>query len=123
MKKSSRSGGFMEDFLEWTGSPEGVESMDALDCVFDALDGAKVDTMKKKILWPDGESLSIEQSVEKIRKDSALGGQAILRHLIGWLQMGYVPEGLDEEQMERFEDQVETWVQEYENDLPPEFNS
>jgi hypothetical protein len=43
----------------------------------------------------------------------------ILTHIIGWLQMEYVPEGLDEEQMEQFENQIESWVEEYENARPP----
>jgi len=94
--------------------------MDALDCVFNALDGAKVDPFKRRIIWPDGERLSIDQSVERIRKDSGFDNQAILSHLIGWLQMEYTPEGFDEAQMERFENQIESWVEEYENDLLPE---
>ena len=47
----------------------------------------------------------------------------ILSHIIGWLQMEYIPEGLDEEQMERFENQIESWVEEYENGLHPESDS
>jgi len=119
-KTSNRSGGFGDDFSEWVGSTEGVKSMDALDCVFNALDGAKVDPFKRRIIWPDGERLSIDQSVERIRKDSGFDNQAILSHLIGWLQMEYTPEGFDEAQMERFENQIESWVEEYENDLLPE---
>lgn len=113
-KSSSRSGGFLDDFSEWIDSSEGAESIDALDGVFNALDGATVDPLKRRIIWPDGESLSIEQSVERIRKDSGLKKQAILSHLIGWLQMDYTPEGLDEEQMEQFENQIERWVEKYE---------
>ena len=87
--------------------------------VFNALDGARVDPFERRIIWPDGESLNIDQSVGRIRKDSGFENQAILSHLIGWLQMEYTPEGFDEEQMERFENQIENWVEEYENDLPP----
>jgi len=120
MKKSSnRSGGFGDDFSEWVGSSEGEESMEVLDCVFNALDGARVDPFERRIIWPDGKSLNIDQSVGRIRKDSGFDNQAILSHLIGWLQMEYTPEGFDEEQMERFENQIESWVEEYENDLPP----
>jgi len=120
MKKPSRpSGGFWEDFSEWMDSREGFESMEALDCVFNALDGARASPSERRIIWSDGESLSIEQSVERIKKDSSLDDHAILSHVIGWLQMEYVPEGLDEDQMEQFENQIESWVEKYENDLPP----
>jgi hypothetical protein len=119
MKKSStQPGGFLEDFSAWMGSPEGAESMDVLDHVFNALDGATVDPVKRRIHWPDGESLSIDQSVDRIGKDSGLDRQSILGHLIGWLQMEYIPEGLDEKQMELFENQIESWVEKYENGPP-----
>jgi hypothetical protein len=124
MKKSSiQSGGFLEDFLEWMGSPEGAESMDALDCVFNVLDGATVDPVKRRINWPDGESLSFDQSIDRIGKDSGIDRQSILSHLIGWLQMEYTPEGFDEKQMELFENQIESWLEEYKNDLPPTTDS
>jgi hypothetical protein len=122
-KSSSRGGGFLEGFFEWMGSSEGAESMEASDCVFNALDGARVDSSERRIIWPDGKSLSIDQSVKRIKKDSGFDGEVILGHLIGWLQMGYTPEGLDEEQMERFENQIESWVEEYEGTLHPASDS
>jgi hypothetical protein len=119
MKKSStQSVGFMEDFLEWMDSPKGAESMDALDYVFNALEGAQVDPFKRKINWSNGESLTINESVDRMSKDSSLGRKSIMSHLIGWLQMEYMPEGLDEKQMERFEDLIESWVAKYETDPP-----
>lgn len=118
MKKSSSGlGGFWDDFAEWGDSPEGVESAEALDWVFNALEEAKVDFYERKIIWPDGERLSIEQCVERIKNDSGLNGKVILSHLIGWLQMEYEPEGLDEGQMEQFENQIESWVERYEKAL------
>ena len=41
---------FMEGFGQWLKSEEGLESMDALDCVHSALDGASVDILEKKII-------------------------------------------------------------------------
>lgn len=118
-KQSSRSGGFLDDFLEWVNSSEGTKSIEILDCVSDALEGARANPTERTIIWPDGEMMSIEQSVERIRRDSGFDGNAILVHVIGWLQMGYTPKGLNEKQMEQFENQLECWVEQYENgDLP-----
>lgn len=118
MKKPSRlSSDFMEGFSEWAGSREGLESMEALDYVFAALDGAKVNLSERKIVWSDEQHLSIEQSVERIHKGSGLDRQAILSHIIGWLQMEYEPEGLDENQVEQFENQVDNWTEKYEKKL------
>jgi hypothetical protein len=118
-KQSSRSDDFFDDFLDWMDSPEGTQSTEILYYVSDVLEGARVNPTERKIIWPDGESMSIEQGVERIKKDSGFDGIEVLVHVIGWLQMGYTPEGLNEKQMEQFENQIECWVEHYENgDLP-----
>jgi len=113
-RRSHLESDFMEGFAQWMGSEEGLQSMNALECVSDALDGASVDTFEKRIIWPDKQRLSIEQSVERIQEKSGLDKHAILSHIIGWLQMEYVPEGLDDKQMGMFESQINNWVKEYE---------
>jgi hypothetical protein len=109
---------FMEGFAQWLESEEGLESLDAVDCVYNALDGASVDIAEKKIIWSDGQRLTIEQSAERIHREMNLYQDAIVNHVIGWLQMGYVPEGLDDEQMEMFESQINAWVEDYEGNRP-----
>ena len=109
---------FMEGFGQWLESEEGLQSMDAVDCVYSALDGASVDIAEKKIIWSDGQRLTIEQSAERIHREMNLCQDAIVNHVIGWLQMGYVPEGLDDEQMEMFESQINAWVEDYEGSRP-----
>ena len=88
--------------------------MDALDSVLDALEGASVDLSEKRIIWSDGQRLTIEQSAERIQERSGLERLAIINHLIGWLQMEYVPEGLDDKQMEMFESHIDAWIDEFE---------
>jgi len=117
-KPSSPAGDFLEGFLDWMGSREGLESINVLDGVFNALEGATVEVSERKIIWPDAQALSIEQSVERLHKTSGLDRQAILSHLIGWLQMEYEPQGLDEDQMQRFEKQIDAWVAKYDGSLP-----
>src|ERR1700722_422804 len=53
-------------FLEWMDAPEGQQSIEALDLVFDALEHAGVDARQRKIVWADGKRLSIEQSEDRI---------------------------------------------------------
>ncbi|MCR4307252.1 MAG: hypothetical protein NUV80_01695 [Candidatus Berkelbacteria bacterium] len=115
MKKPPRQEiDFMEGFGQWMESEEGRQSMDALDCVFDALDGASVDLSEKRIIWSDGQRLTIEQSAGRIQERSGLDKHAIVNHIIGWLQMEYEPEGLDDKQMEMFESHIDAWIEEYE---------
>ena len=58
--------------------------------------------------------MTIEQSAEKIHRETDMRQDAIISHIIGWLQMGYVPEGYDDEQMEMFESQINEWLEDYE---------
>lgn len=39
---------FMEGFGQWLESEEGLQSLEAVDCVYNALDGASVDILEKK---------------------------------------------------------------------------
>ena len=71
-------------------------------------------TPEKRIIWSDGQWLTIEQSAERIHSEMSLCQDAIINHIMGWLQMEYVPEGLDDEQMEMFESHINEWVEEYE---------
>jgi len=116
-RRSGLESDFTDGFAQWMGSDEGLQSMEALDWVLDAFEGASVDASEKRIIWPDGQRLSIEQSVERIQETSGLDKHAILSHIIGWLQMEYVPEGLDDKQMEMFESQINDWVEEYQKNL------
>jgi hypothetical protein len=60
IKPSLPPSDLLEGFSEGLETREGLESMQALDCIFNALDGATVDASKRKIIWPDGQPLSIE---------------------------------------------------------------
>ena len=43
-------------------APEGQDSIDALNLVFDALEHAGVDARRRKIIWDDGEA-AVDQAV------------------------------------------------------------
>jgi predicted deacylase len=75
---------FIEGFLEWMDAPEGQQSIQALDQVFDALEHAGVDARHRKIVWADGKRLSIEQSVERIHAKHP-GVPRYLTKLFSWV--------------------------------------
>ena len=68
----------MEGFGQWLESEEGLQSLEAVDCVYNALDGASVDMSEKKIIWSDGQRLTIEQSAERIHSEVNLSQDAII---------------------------------------------
>lgn len=54
--------------------------------MYSALDGASVDILEKKIIWSDGERLTIEQSAEKIHRETGMRQDAIISHIMGWFK-------------------------------------
>ena len=105
---------FCEGFRQWLDSEEGQTSREALEAVSAALEDADVDTLKRRIIWADGNRLTIEQTAARIQNESGADLKSITSHVVGWLEMNFEPKGLDEKQMEIFEAQIEAWIQEYE---------
>jgi len=68
-------------------------------------------------VWADGQKLTTDQIVKKIYKQTGMNAEAIRSHVIGWLELGYEPKGLDDEQMELFESQINAWINEHGNGL------
>ena len=104
---------FHEGFSQWLDSEEGQTSFEATDDVFAALEGADIDMEERRIIWPDGDRLTIDQTAQKIHDDTGTDIDSIKSHILGWLEMGFVPEGLDEEQMEIFEEKIDAWIDDF----------
>jgi hypothetical protein len=47
---------FMEGFFNWLASEDGQDSLEAVDYVFEALEGADLDIGGRKILWASGKN-------------------------------------------------------------------
>ncbi len=91
------------------------ESEQALFDVLDALKRASVDARERRIVWPDGSRLSIEDTARKIRSESGGPLDIVQSHVVGWLEIFNEPEGLDEDQMEEFEQLIELWTAPYDD--------
>ena len=93
----------IDGFLEWMDAPEGQQSIEALDLVFDALQHAGVDARQRKIVWADGKRLSIEQSAERIHAGHPdVACDVIETHVLGWLE-SCTPEAYSERQLEQLD--------------------
>ena len=105
-------GSIKDEFLQWMGSPEGVQSQEALDTVWPLLDTTQVDIKGKKLIWPDGKRLGIAQTVRRIHKDHPeLGRDVIEDKVISWLEMEYVPKDCTPEQMDEYEELIDLWLE------------
>ncbi len=83
--------------------------------VLDALERASVDAREQKIVWHGDTRLSIEEAVRIIHSESGVPADIVQFNVVCWLQMHYEPEGLDQEQMEEFEQLIELWTAPYED--------
>ena len=101
---------FIDGFLEWMDAPEGQQSIEALDLVFDALEHAGVDARQRKIVWADGKRLSIEQSAERIHAaHPGVACDLIETHVVGWLE-SCAPESCSERQLDELDRLIEPWL-------------
>ena len=57
---------FVDDSVGWTKSPNDELSDEAKDTVWTILEKASINARKRKIIWPDGQKLSINLSVRRI---------------------------------------------------------
>ena len=94
---------FLAGFIQWLDTEEGQISMEATDDVAAALEAADLDIQQRRIIWPDRKRLTIAQTAKRIHKYTGTDLEAIKSHVIGWLEMGFEPKGLDETKMEHFE--------------------
>jgi hypothetical protein len=104
----------IDGFLEWMDAPEGQQSIEALDLVFDALEHAGVDARQRKIVWADGKRLSIEQSADRIHaRHPDVACDVIETHVLGWLE-SCTPEAYSERQLEELDRLIQPWLDDYE---------
>ena len=96
--------------FQWLDTEEGMSSMKAVDHVAAALEGVDLDTKERRIVWPDGRRLTIDQTVRRIQNKIAMDFHLIESHVICWLEMRFEPNALDQKQMEDFEVQINEWI-------------
>lgn len=101
----------VDGFLDWMDSPDGELSGEVMDTVFALLDNVAVDAKARQLIWPDGQRLSIDESVQRIHDDySQFPAEQIEGHLISWLEMGYAPEDYSEQQLDQLDRHTERWI-------------
>lgn len=90
---------------------ENDSSSEAQEAVWQALKTVHLDARRRQLIWPDGKRLTFSASSQRLRKElPQLSRELIESHIIGWIEMGYEPEGYSEEQMEQFEDLTGEWA-------------
>ena len=100
---------FIEGLLDWMNSPEGQLADEARELVWPMLRKADVDAKRRKIVWEDGQRLSIPQSARRIHaKYPHLPLDLIEDKVITWLET-FAPETYSQEQLDELDELVEEW--------------
>ena len=106
---------FLEDFGDWMDSPEGKLSREVSDTVWMLLEKVDVDAKNRKIIWQDGQRLSITQSVQRIHADRPdFPLDLIEEHLINWLEMEFAPSSYSQKQLDELDRLTEKWIEDHE---------
>jgi hypothetical protein len=100
---------FIEGLLEWMSSPEGQLADEARELVWPMLRKANVDAKRRKIVWEDGQRLSITHSARRIHaKYPHLPLDLIEDKIITWLET-FAPETYSPEQLDELDELTEEW--------------
>jgi hypothetical protein len=106
---------FLDDFARWMDSAEGELSSEVLDTVWRLLENADVDAKNRKIIWEEGNGLSITESVRRIHAECPdFPLELIETHLIGWLEMEFSPPSYSQEQLDELDRLTEKWIEDHE---------
>lgn len=93
------------------------EAKDFVDLsdISEVLNDTDADVNARKIIWPDGKRLTINQSAKKIQDQTGIDLRFVKGTITEWLQMEFEPKDLDNKQMDAFENKINDWIKDYEN--------
>lgn len=86
-----------------------------MDTVWDMLDKATLNARKRKIIWPDGEKLSINLSVKRIHdQHPAFPKDLVESSVIDWLVQVIPSDVYNEQQLDELNRLTQKWIDTYE---------
>ncbi len=98
--------------IEQTYQAEVDDFLNSID-IDSVLKGVDVNVNEQKLIWPDGSQLTIDESASKIKSSTGFDIQRIKGTIVAWLEMGFIPKGLDQKEMMIFEKKIKAWVSDY----------
>jgi hypothetical protein len=105
----------VDDSIGWSDIPEDPLSDQIMDMVWDMLDKATLNARKRKIVWPDGQKLSINLSVKRIHEQHpTFPTDLIENNVIDWLVQVMPPDIDTEQQIDELNRLKQKWLDTYE---------
>ena len=102
---------FVDALFEPMHSPEGELYSEVRETLWPLLQELHVDAKQRKIIWPDGKRLDLDESVQNIHADyPEFPRELIESRLISWLDSEYAPPSYTPEQFEELDRLTERWI-------------
>ena len=87
--------------------------MKVIDEVAAALEGADLDVENRRIVWPTGKRMTIDQTAGRIHDKINADVGVVESHVMCWMEMHFEPRGLDRKQIETFEIKLGQWIEDH----------
>lgn len=95
-------------------SPEGDLYSEVRETLWPLLETLHVDASQRKIIWPDGKRLDLDESVQNILADyPEFPSELIESRLISWLDSEYAPSSYTPEQFDELDQLTERWINDH----------
>jgi hypothetical protein len=105
---------FIEGLMEYMSSPRGQLSDEVREVTWQILEEVDVDAADRKLIWGDGNRLSIDESVQRIHQEyPEYPVDLIEARVVSWLEMEFTPEGYSQDQMDELDRLTEAWVDDH----------
>ena len=105
---------FIEGLMEYMSSPRGQLSDEVREVTWQILEEVDVDAADRKLIWGDGNRLSIDESVQRIHREyPEYPVDLIEARLVAWLEMEFAPEAWIQDKMDELDRLTEEWVDEH----------
>ena len=101
---------FLDGLFDWMDSPEGQQSIAVRDVLCKLLEDVQLDAKQRKFIWPDAESLDLEQSIQYVQKKYPdFPRNEVEEFLLDWID-SYDPENYSQAQLDELDSLTERWV-------------
>lgn len=110
---------FIDDPFEPMCSPESDLYREVRETLWPLLETLHVDAKKRKIIWPDGKRLNLDESVQNIHTNYPDFPRELIEYrLISWLEMEYAPHNYSPGQLDELNRLTERWIDELDQQFP-----
>ncbi len=105
----------VNDSIGGSDTSEDAQSVQVMETVSTMLDKTTLNARKRKIIWPDGQKLSINQSVKRIHdQHPAFPLELIETNVIDWLLQVIPSPNYSEKQLDELDRFMQKWIETHE---------